>query len=156
MTRTTISIRPARANDAERIAEFNCAMALETEGKGLSPEIALLGVEEALADPSRAAYYLAEVDGVVAGQTMVTLEWSDWRNGFFWWIQSVYVEPRFRRLGVFRALHERIRREALSRADVCGLRLYVHHGNERAMQTYAQLGMLRTEYVLFEEEWSPR
>jgi GNAT superfamily N-acetyltransferase len=84
---------------------------------------------------------------------MVTPEWSDWRNGFFWWIQSVYVEPAFRRQGVFRALHERIRVEALSRADVCGLRLYVHHHNGRAMETYHTLGMGKTDYLLFEEEF---
>jgi GNAT superfamily N-acetyltransferase len=148
-----IIIRSAEMGDAARIAAFNCAMALETERKELASEIALQGVKQALADPSRAAYYLAEVDRQVVGQTMVTLEWSDWRNGFFWWIQSVYVEPRFRRLGVFRALHNHIRAEALSRDDVCGLRLYVHHDNNRAMETYQKLGMDRTEYLLFEEEF---
>lgn len=148
-----IIIRSATMADAARIAAFNQAMALETEGKELDAQVALAGVQQALADSSRAAYYLAEVDGVVAGQTMVTLEWSDWRNGFFWWIQSVYVEPRFRRLGVFRALHNHIRAEALSRAEVCGLRLYVHHDNNRAMETYQKLGMVRTEYLLFEEEF---
>ena len=128
-------------------------MAWETEQKELPSDVALSGVEQALADRSRATYYLAEVDGVVAGQTMVTVEWSDWRCGFFWWIQSVYVAPEFRRHGVFRALHEHIRAEAKARPDVCGLRLYVHHDNTKAMHTYKQLGMKRTDYLLFEEEF---
>ena len=154
MTIDSITIRPATLEDAAHIVSFNKALASETEGKTLDARTITVGVREALADPSRSLYFLAEVDGEVVGQTMVTFEWSDWRNAFFWWIQSVYVDARFRRRGVFRALHEHVRREAHSRPEVCGLRLYVHHDNHRAMKTYAQLGMPQSDYLMCEEDWS--
>jgi GNAT superfamily N-acetyltransferase len=146
------SIRPATPDDADQVIAFNTALAAETEGKTLDASTLAVGVREALADPARSLYFLAEVDGAVVGQTMVTFEWSDWRNAFFWWIQSVY--SRFRRRGVFRALHDHVRREAKGRPDVCGLRLYVHHDNHRAMKTYERLGMPQSEYLLCEEDWS--
>jgi GNAT superfamily N-acetyltransferase len=154
MTANSITIRRATVADADRIVEFNTALAAESEGKALDARTITKGVREALTDPARSLYFVAEIDGEVIGQTMVTFEWSDWRNGFFWWIQSVYVDSRFRRRGVFRALHDHVRREARSRPDVCGLRLYVHHDNHRAMKTYAQLGMAQTEYLMCEEDWS--
>ena len=129
-------------------------MALETEQKRLDPGLIADGVRNALEDPTRCTYFVAEVDGAPGGQTMITSEWSDWRDGFFWWIQSVYVEPRFRRRGVFRALHAHIRRLARARPDVCGLRLYVHRRNTRAIETYARLDMTSTDYLLCEEDWS--
>jgi GNAT superfamily N-acetyltransferase len=149
-----ITIRRATLDDAAHIVSFNTALAAESEGKTLDARTVTDGVRQALADPSRSLYFLAELDGEVIGQTMVTFEWSDWRNAFFWWIQSVYIDSRFRRRGVFRALHEHVRREARSRPDVCGLRLYVHHDNHRAMNTYTLLGMPQSEYHLCEEDWS--
>ena len=154
MSANLITIRRATVADADHVIAFNSALAGETEGKALNADTISVGVREALADPTRSLYFLAEVDGKVVGQTMVTFEWSDWRNGFFWWIQSVYVDSRFRRQGVFRALHDHVRREARSRPDVCGLRLYVHHDNHRAMKTYERLGMLQSEYLMCEEDWS--
>jgi len=154
MSANPIVIHSATVADLDRIAEFNAALARETEHKTLDARTVTDGVREALADPGRSLYFLAEMEGEVVGQTMVTFEWSDWRNGFFWWIQSVYVDSRFRRRGVFRALHEHVRREARGRPDVCGLRLYVHHDNHHAMKTYAQLGMSQTDYLLCEEDWS--
>ena len=152
--KASVSARRAALGDLDHVIAFNTALAAETEGKTLDARTLALGVQEALADPGRSLYFLAEVDGVVVGQTMVTFEWSDWRNAFFWWIQSVYVDSRFRRRGVFRALHEHVRREARSRPDVCGLRLYVHHDNHRAMKTYERLGMPQSEYLMCEEDWS--
>jgi GNAT superfamily N-acetyltransferase len=140
--------------DFETIVAFNQAMAQETEGKQLDPATLAAGVRDALRDPTRCTYYVAEVDGVIAGQTMITVEWSDWRNGYFWWIQSVFVDTRFRRRGAFRTLHAHIRNLAEARPDVCGLRLYVHRHNNRAIKTYANLGMRSTEYLLCEEDWS--
>ena len=147
-----ITIRPATLDDADHVIAFNTALAAETEGKTLHALTIAVGVRAALADPSRSLYFIAEVEGEVVGQTMVTFEWSDWRNTFFWWIQSVYVDSRFRRRGVFRALHEHVRREARNRPDVCGLRLYVHHDNHRAMKTYERLGMPQSDYLMCEEE----
>ena len=134
--------------------EFNAALASETEGKSLEPATLRLGVDKALGDAARCLYFLAEVDGAVAGQTMVTFEWSDWRNAYFWWIQSVYVKSGLRRRGVFRALHEHIRTQAHAQPDVCGLRLYVHKDNHRAAQTYRLLGMPVGDYLMCEEDWS--
>ena len=153
MNAERVTVRPATEADFESIVSFNRAMAHETEGMVLDPTRVTAGVRQALRDPGRAAYFLAEMDGVAAGQTMITSEWSDWRNGFFWWIQSVYVDPPFRRRGVFRALHGHIRGLAESRPDVCGLRLYVHRGNHRALNTYQGLGMTLSDYLLCEEDW---
>ncbi len=150
-----ILIRRATPADVDQVVEFNAALATETEGKSLNPGTLRLGVETALDDQARCLYFIAEVEGSVAGQTMVTFEWSDWRNGYFWWIQSVYVKPDFRRRGVFRALHEHIRNQAHARPDVRGLRLYVHKDNHRAAQTYRLLGMPPADYLMCEEDWSP-
>jgi ribosomal protein S18 acetylase RimI-like enzyme len=149
----TTNIRRAHPADADIIASFNQAMAAETERKTLDTRTALDGVEAALADSDRALYFVAEMDGEVVGQTMVTTEWSDWRNGWFWWIQSVYVDPAHRRRGIFSSLYDHIRKSARSTPDVCGLRLYVHDQNERAIQAYRKLGMSVTPYLLCEEEW---
>ncbi len=154
MKANPITVRRATLTDANPIIAFNAALASETEGKTLDANTITVGVRAALSDSSRSSYFVAEINGEIVGQTMVTYEWSDWRNGFFWWIQSVYVDSRFRRRGVFRALHEHVRREARSRHDVCGLRLYVHHDNSRAIKTYAQLGIAQSDYLLCEEDWS--
>lgn len=151
-----VLIRKAGPPDHGVVTSFNRALAEESEGKTLDERVVSAGVRAALSDPSRCAYYLAERDGTVVGQTMITAEWSDWRCAWFWWIQSVYVAPAHRRHGVFRALHRYIRDEARARGDVCGLRLYAHHANESALQTYERLGMERCDYLLLEEDWSGR
>ena len=144
-----IRVRRADLRDAETVAAFNAAMALETENHVLDPATIAAGVRAALADESRALYFVAEIDGRVAGQTLVTFEWSDWRNGFIWWFQSVYVAPEFRGRGVFRAVHDVIEREA--RAAKCvGLRLYVWNENGRAQTTYGRLGWTDANYRVME------
>ncbi len=144
-----IFIRPATSADVPTLSEFNSRMAQETEGKTLDPETLALGARAVLLDPSRGRYFLAEQDGAVAGQLMITPEWSDWRNAWFWWIQSVYVRPESRRQGVFRALYEFVEAEAL-RQGVCGLRLYVEKDNVTAQQTYKNLGMTEVGYLLLQ------
>lgn len=146
-----IAIRPAARADAQTIAGFNQKMAEETEDKTLDPETVRKGVEAILNDPSRGFYLVAEGEGGVAGSLMVTPEWSDWRNGAFWWIQSVYVRPGARRRGVYRALHRAVRQRARDDEGVCGLRLYVERGNERARETYEALGMTETAYRMYEQ-----
>jgi GNAT superfamily N-acetyltransferase len=153
MSGQAIIVRPATMADLDTIVAFNQAMALESERKQLDPATITDGVRNALQDQTRCRYFVAELDGKTAGQTMVTFEWSDWRNGFFWWIQSVYVDPGFRGRGVFRALYNHIRDLARGRRDVCGLRLYVHRNNSRAIEAYRKLGMPLTDYLLCEEEW---
>ena len=136
------------------MAEFNSRMAWETENRRLDPERVRQGVAALLSDPAKGTYFLAEgqQDGTitVAGQLLITYEWSDWRNGNFWWIQSVYVAEEFRGRGVFRALFNHVHTLAKGRRDVCGLRLYMDAQNQTARQTYERLGLKQTDYELFE------
>ncbi|MEZ5398212.1 MAG: GNAT family N-acetyltransferase [Bryobacteraceae bacterium] len=142
-------VRPATPADAPAIARFNAAMALETEGLHLDPARLLAGVTRLLTDASKGFYIVAEIEGVLAGQLMITYEWSDWRNADFWWIQSVYVDPAHRRAGVFTVLYNEILRRA-RQSNACGLRLYVEHANTRAQQTYEKLGMSPAPYRAYE------
>ncbi len=145
-----LKIREAVLAEAQLIAEFNLRLADESEGLRLDAARAQAGVAAVLKDPAKGTYYVAEVAGVVVGQLMITYEWSDWRNGNIWWIQSVFVKPEFRRAGVFRALYHHLQNLARSRQDVCSLRLYVHAENTRAIQSYERLGMSRTHYAIYE------
>ncbi len=144
-------LRKGELRDAPVIAEFNRRMALESEGKALIRAVVEAGVLRLLNEPSLGFYAVAESAGRVVGCLMVTNEWSDWRNGLFWWIQSVYVEPGSRRRGVYRRLYRLIREMALADPGVCGLRLYVERENRIAQQTYASLGMAQTDYFVYEE-----
>ena len=146
-------IRKATRGDEGILAAQNRAMALETEGKELDLERSLRGVAAVLEDPGKGFYLVAEREGQVVGQLMVTFEWSDWRNGTFWWIQSVYVAPAARRSGVYRGLYERLLAMAREDGGVCGIRLYVEAENGRAQATYAALGMERARYELFEVDF---
>ena len=146
----TISIREATTDDLDDVVRFNAAMAMETERKTLEQDVLTSGVRHALADPAKGRYFLAEIDGSVVGQLMFTLEWSDWRDGWFWWIQSVYVDRAFRRQGVFSALYRHLADLASSSPDVCGLRLYVEGDNAAARQVYDALGMDMTGYRVME------
>jgi ribosomal protein S18 acetylase RimI-like enzyme len=145
-----IEVRRATPADAAVIVEYNRRLARETEGKELDLAVLSAGVAAALADPARALYFVAEDGGEVVGQLMVTTEWSDWRNGWMWWIQSVYVRADARRSGVFRGLYEHLVAAARRDPAVIGLRLYVERENHAAQETYSRLGMSRTEYLLFE------
>ena len=146
-----MQIRLATSADAEVLVEFNCAMAAETEAKNLLPEVIGAGVRGLLGKPNSGFYLIAEIDNRIAGSLLITKEWSDWRNGDFWWIQSVYVRPEFRRQGVYRRLYRHVQELAASDPRVCGFRLYVERENERAQETYRKLGMKETRYLVFEE-----
>ncbi len=150
----SITVRPATPADVDTLAAGNVAMALEAEHKHLDPDIVRLGVQAVFDQPTRGRYFVAEVGGKVVGQAMYTCEWSDWRNGTFWWLQSVYVSPVARHTGVFRALYRHL--ETLARADpgVCGLRLYVDRPNARAQQAYRNCGMVDAGYIVMEVDMS--
>lgn len=151
----TMRIRDAAIDDVAFIVEANMRMASETEHKQLERATLELGVRGVLDDPARGFYLVAEVAGERLGCLLVTREWSDWRNGDWWWLQSVYVMPEARRSGVFRAMYAEVERRAHSSAQVIGLRLYVERDNARAQATYAALGMVETAYRLHESEWIP-
>ncbi len=145
-----LQVREARRQDMDMIVSFNAAMALETEKKELDLNILRSGVNAVLDDPRKGVYFIATIGSEIAGQLMITTEWSDWRNGTFWWIQSVYVGSAFRRQGVYRRLHDHVLNRARRNEGVCGVRLYVDKSNQAAQSTYRTLGMSPTHYDLYE------
>ena len=147
---STLTIRPATRGDIDNIAVWNAAMAWETEQKRLDLKVLMPGVTTVFDEPRRGFYLVAERDGQAVGCLLVTFEWSDWRNGDFWWIQSVYVAPEARRGGVFRALYGEVAQRAAASGAV-GLRLYVETENERAQRTYRELGMSECHYLMYEQ-----
>jgi ribosomal protein S18 acetylase RimI-like enzyme len=146
-----LTIRPATSEDSDMVVDFNRRLAEESEGKKLDGALLKAGVAQALTDPHKALYFLAEDAERVIGQIMITTEWSDWRNGWFWWIQSVYVRPEARRRGIFRALFEHVAQAARQDSSVIGLRLYVDEDNHSAQETYRRLGMTDTGYFVLEK-----
>jgi ribosomal protein S18 acetylase RimI-like enzyme len=146
-----IVIRQAGPADAALVAEFNRLLAHESEGKDLDRSLLEPGVRAALADAQKGRYFLAKRDGQVVGQLGITYEWSDWRNGWFWWIQSVYVVPAARRQGVFRTLFHHVESTARLDPAVIGIRLYVERDNEAAHRTYRDLGLDWTSYRVMEK-----
>ena len=147
----SVNIRLARLSDAREIANFNQAMAFETEGKVLLSDLVLAGVKTLLKNLSQGFYVVAEVNNEVVGCLMITREWSDWRNGVFWWIQSVFIQEEYRRRGIYRRMYEFIKELASGQEDVCGFRLYVEQDNTIAQETYSALGMTQLPYLMFEE-----
>lgn len=150
MVKHNISVRVASKADIGTIVSFNKRMAFETENITLSEDRLTKGVAAVFEDKTKGFYIVAECDGYVVGQAMITYEWSDWRNSLFWWIQSVYVLPGYRRAGVFRAIFMQIKSMAENESKTCGLRLYVEKNNAVAKQTYENLGMRESHYDLFE------
>ena len=145
-----MKIRKARLADALVIADFNCRLAQETESLLLDPASVRRGVRALLNDPAKGIYFVAVEHGVVVGQLLITYEWSDWRNGYFWWIQSVYVAQDYRRAGAFGVMFDHVQQPGKSNRAVCGLRLYVESGNRRAQQVYERFGMSPTHYKIYE------
>jgi ribosomal protein S18 acetylase RimI-like enzyme len=151
-----LTVRAATPADLPAIVEYNRRLALETEHKTLDPDVVAAGVAAALADPQSKGPYFLTCDGTdVIGQLQVTYEWSDWRNGWFWWIQSVYVRADGRGRGAFRALYEHVRTRAKAAKNVVGIRLYVERDNVAAQGTYARIGMTRMPYLMLEEAIAP-
>jgi len=148
-----VIIRNANHDDLASLVAFNAAMAMESEAKGLDTKVLEQGISYLLEHPDEGYYLMAEVDGSAIGTLMVTFEWSDWRNGRFWWIQSVYVDRKHRRRGAYSRLHETVRNAARQDRQCCGIRLYVEKDNTGAQATYHRLGMETTDYLLFEEEF---
>jgi ribosomal protein S18 acetylase RimI-like enzyme len=145
-----MDIRPATLQDAKVIAEYNIALARESEGLVLDSAVVRSGVEAVLRDRSKGIYFCAVFEGNVIGQIMITYEWSEWRNGVFWWLQSVYVHAEHRSRGVFKSLLTHAVQEAAEAKQVCGFRLYVETHNENAQRAYQKLGFKNAGYHVFE------
>jgi len=143
-------IRRAKQEDLSVLVEFQLNMALETENLKLDKEVLTKGMQAVLNDDTKGQYFIAEVEGVVAGSLMITYEWSDWRNGMIWWIQSVYVSPQFRGQKVYSALYNYIKETVKADPNLRGIRLYVDKTNLKAQQVYTTLGMNGEHYATFE------
>ena len=148
---SNIKIREASINDIPTLAKNNEALARETENIQLHSEILFAGISNALKRED-CHYFVAELNGEVVGQTMITYEWSDWRNGVMWWIQSVYVQPEYRKKGIFRSLFKHIEHLAENQSNVKALRLYVMGNNLSGINTYKTLGMQDSGYIVYEKE----
>ncbi len=150
-------VRLARPGDVNALVNFSAAMAIETEGRTLDTERLRRGTLAVLKSPARGFYLVAELpEGsltVVVGQLLVTYEWSDWRNATFWWIQSVYVHPNWRRHGVYRRMHESVLAQARAQEEVCGVRLYVEASNTVAQTVYRRVGLSPSPYQVFETDF---
>jgi GNAT superfamily N-acetyltransferase len=146
-----IVVRRATLDDSGILSQFNMSMAKETEGRRLDQTSVNAGVKQLFLDSQQGFYLVAEIGGPACGSLMITYEWSDWRNGLFWWIQSVYVEPAARRNGVFTALYQCVKQMAQNDASACGLRLYMEQDNLPARAVYMAMGMETTPYQVFED-----
>lgn len=155
MVSDDVLIRRARLEDVETLIRFSAAMARETEQRTLDPGRLRQGTLAVFDQAERGMFYVAEHRPtlMVVGQCLITYEWSDWRNAQFWWIQSVYVDPQWRRRGVYRRLHDTIRQQAEATPDVCGIRLYVEQGNSVAQRTYEAVNLHRAKYEIWEVDF---
>lgn len=145
-------IRKAEVKDVDVIAEYNYNLAYETEDKKLDMNILTKGVKNIVLDENKGIYHVCEVDGKVVGQIMYTYEWSDWRNGTFIWVQSVYVHKDYRGKGIFKALYNHVKKICDSSSDYVGIRLYVEKENFTAQKTYQNIGMKELNYYMYEYE----
>ena len=145
-------IRTAIEDDVDVIVDYNYNLAYETEDKILDKEILTKGVKSIINDESKGIYHVCEINNKVVGQIMYTYEWSDWRNGTFIWVQSVYVNKDYRGKGVFKALYKYVKEICDSSDKYVGIRLYVEKENSIAQKTYSSLGMSECNYYMYEYE----
>jgi GNAT superfamily N-acetyltransferase len=145
-----VQIRLALEEDVNVITDFQIKMALETEGVHLKKETVISGVNSVFLDPTKGKYFVAAEDKKVIASTLLTNEWSDWRNQWFLWIQSVYVIPEKRGKGIFRMMYEHIKEMVKNDNEIAGLKLYVDTENTNAIKTYKAIGMDGEHYKLFE------
>jgi ribosomal protein S18 acetylase RimI-like enzyme len=149
-TNKMVLIRHASENDSKEIIRFQLEMALESEGLALDPRTLAEGVEAVFKDPQKGKYYVAEVEHKIVGSMLITHEWSDWRNQWIYWLQSIYVIPEYRNKGIFQLMYERIRKEVVRDNTVAGIRLYVDTSNDKAIRAYNSAGMDGEHYRVFE------
>jgi GNAT superfamily N-acetyltransferase len=147
-----MDIREAVESDVDNLVAFNQAMALETEKKRLDQDVLQSGVAAVFSDPNKGFYVVAAENGRIVGGLMVTYEWSDWRNRWFWWIQSVYILPDARGKGIYSSMYDFVKQKAVVNGNVCGFRLYVEKDNSHAQKVYDAVGMEMSYYLMYEEK----
>lgn len=145
-----MKIRPALSADIAKLVAFQIAMAKETEDIILDEKIILRGITSVLNDKQKGRYFVAEDNKILIGCFMVTPEWSDWRNGYFIWLQSVYVCPDYRRKGVFHKMYHYLKEIVQNNIDYRGIRLYVERENQNAINAYMSIGMSDSDYKMLE------
>ena len=143
-------ITRGEACDIDSIVQFQADLAMESEGCLLDREKVAKGVTAAMLDESKGMYWVAKFDGKTIGSLMITREWSDWNNEWYWWIQSVYVAPEYRRQGVYKAMYMKVK-DAAKGSNVSQIRLYADRSNLSAQKVYKSLGMHESHYLMFEE-----
>ena len=148
MINYTISV--GNENDTAAIAQFQVDMAQESEGTALDHELVLKGVAAAMADKYKGTYIVARVEGEAIGSLMLTREWSDWTNKWYWWIQSVYVKPEYRGKGAYRAMYQKIK-EMAREEGIAQIRLNVDKTNYSDQKVFQKLGMADCHYYMYEE-----
>lgn len=146
-----MKIRTAQPADIDSLIDFNQKMALETEGKHLDSGVLRSGVEAVFDDEGKGFYVVSDDAGSIVGGLMITFEWSDWRNRWFWWIQSVYIVPDARGKGIYRQMYDFVKEKAIENGNVCGFRLYVEKDNLSAQGVYGSVGMKSSAYLMYEE-----
>jgi GNAT superfamily N-acetyltransferase len=150
MTLVQIAIRPATRSDIPTLVDFQQRLAIETENITLDQKVLVKGMEAMFNDPAKGSYFVAVAEAEIVGCHMITYEWSDWRNGMVYWLQSVYVREDFRKHGVFKQMFRALEQRVLNDPDIKGLRLYVDKSNTRAQQVYSAMGMNGDHYSVFE------
>lgn len=144
-----VIITKGQKEDIEIIAQFQVDMAMESEGTQLNKDTVTKGVSAAMNDENKGSYYVARADGKAVGSLMLTREWSDWNNGWYWWIQSVYVAPEYRRQGIYKSMYNAVCADA-KQQNVAQVRLYVDKTNIRGQKVYSSLGMHESHYIIYE------
>lgn len=145
-----IKVEKANLSHIAQIVKFQISMAMETEGVCLNAAIVLEGVKQVILDPAKGHYYVAIDDSAVLGCFMITYEWSDWRNSWVWWLQSLYIPSAYRNRHIFTQMFQYIKNQIIEDNDVCGLRLYVDKTNLSAIEIYEHMGMSGDHYQTFE------
>lgn len=147
---TKYEVAFGKIEDTNYIAQFQVDMALESEDLQLDVETLKPGVKAVMEDENKGKYIVARYDDKPIGSLLITKEWSDWRNAWYWWIQSVYVKPEHRGNGVYRSMYTMVKELAIEEG-VSQIKLYVDKNNETAKKTYQSLGMQESHYLLYEE-----
>ena len=139
-------IRKAVIDDIDSLIEFSFEEAKEAEGLTRVPDTLRAGITAALNDSSKAIYWvIADENDKPFGNVSALKEWSDWNDGYYWWIQSMFISTRYRGKGYLKLLINAVESE-MKRENGLELRLYVHKDNKVAIRAYEKVGFVISNY----------